>query len=162
MAAKESFQSCHADAQPTPRSDHRTLNERLIISDDALYYLVELFTECLVSAAFDSDPDLVRITEEMDAIEEAHGLKEDDYWRTDEGPPEWRSLDEAWSRRAKEIVASRLRELGHADFADLCQNNPSEFERRGANGQKDLWGDDEGEDYEDPVTFRDVVPPSAY
>jgi len=149
--------------EPGPWIDAaRTLSERLIISDDALYYFVEVFTECLVSVAMSSDADLARIVAEMNAIEHAHGLKEGQYWRTNEGPPEWRSLDKAWERRANEIVGSRIRELGHADIADLFTNNSAEFERRSAKGHADLWGDDEGEDYDDPPAFRDVVPPSFY
>ena len=149
--------------EPGPWIDAaRTLSERLIISDDALYYFVEVFTECLVPVAMNSDADLARIGAEMDAIEHAHGLREGEFWFTEEGPPEWRSLNEAWERRANEVVASRVRELGHADIADLFLNNSAEFKRRSAKGQVDLWGDDDDDDYEDPLPFRDVVPPSVY
>ena len=150
--------------EPGPWIDAaRTLSDRLIIGEDSLYYFVDLFTECLVSAALDSDPDLTRIVAEMTAMERAHGLKEGEYWHTDDAPAEWQSLDEAWERRTSEIVGSRLRELGHADLADLYEKDSAEFERRSAKGQVDLWGDDdEGEDYEDPLAFRGVVPPSIY
>src|SRR4051794_30850309 len=68
--------------EPGPWIDAaRTLSERLIISDDAMYYFVELFTECLVYAAPESDPELARIVREMLAIERAHGLRESEYWR---------------------------------------------------------------------------------
>lgn len=121
----------------------RTLNERLIISDDTLYYFVELFTECLVYEGSRSDSELVRISDEMQQIERAHGLGEDDYWRIDEAPAEWRSLNDAWERRADEIVDSRLRELGHADIADLRRQKPDEFDQRTSKGRIDLFGEDD-------------------
>jgi hypothetical protein len=141
------------DAAPEPGpwiAGARTLNERLIISDDTLYYLVELFSECLVYEGSRSDSELVRIGDEMEKIERDHGLGEDDYWRIDEAPAEWRSLNDAWERRADEIVDSRLRELGHADIADFRRQKPDEFEQRTSKGQIDLWGEDEeavGDDF---------------
>jgi hypothetical protein len=133
-----------ADPKPGPWiAAARTLSERLIISDDTLYYLVEMLTECLVYSGSQSDPELVRIRDGMEAIERAHGLSDDEYWLVNEGPPEWQRLNEAWDRRAEEIVGRCLRELGHADIADLREKNPSEFDARSAKGHADLWGEDE-------------------
>jgi hypothetical protein len=136
-----------ADPKPGPWiAAARTLSERLIISDDTLYYLVEMFTECLVYAGSQSDPELVRISDEIEAIERAHGLNGDEYWRLDEGPPEWQRLNENWDHRADEIVGACLRELGHADIADLREKNRSEFEGRSAKGRTDLWGEVDEDD----------------
>lgn len=133
-----------ADPKPGPWIDAaRTLSERLVISDDTLYYLVEMFTECLVFIGSQSDTEMVRIRGEMEIIERAHGLREDEYWPVSEGPEEWQRLNEAWDRRADEIVVSFLRELGHGDIADLREQKPSEFEARTVKGRTDLWGEDE-------------------
>jgi hypothetical protein len=121
----------------------RTLNERLIISDDTWYYFAEIFTECVLYSQSNRDPSLVQIHSDMVAIEHAHGLGEDEFSRVDEAPPEWRSLNDAWERRANEIVASALREHGHADLADAFERQPREFEKRGEKGRIDLWGEDE-------------------
>jgi hypothetical protein len=121
----------------------RTLSERLIISENAFYYFAELFTECVVLAASDSDPALCRTRDEMEDIERAHGLRDDEYWRPDDAPDDWRALNDAWDRRADEIVVSCLRETANADLADLREQNPREFERRSTQGRIDLWGEDD-------------------
>jgi hypothetical protein len=134
------------DAAPDPEpwlTAARTLNERLIISDDALYYFVELFTECLLYPGANRDPSLVQIHADMVAIERAHGLRENEYWRVDDAPPEWQSLNAAWERRANELVASTLRELGHADIADVAERQPDVFHKRSEKGRIDLWGESE-------------------
>src|SRR3954470_6194375 len=52
-----------ATRSPGPWIDAaRTLSERLIISDDALYYFSEMFSECVVFAAAETDPELQRLS----------------------------------------------------------------------------------------------------
>jgi hypothetical protein len=125
----------------------RTLSERLIISEDSFYFLAEMFMECLLFSASRADLELSRIRDEMDEIERAHGLREDEFWRIDEGPDDWRGLNDAWNARAEEIVVSSLRRLGHADVAALREQHPAEFERRTEKGRTDLWGADDEPQY---------------
>ena len=133
--------------EPSPWIDAaRTLSERLITSDDTFYYFVELFTECVIEAAMSSDAELTRLHAEMAAIERAHGLREDQYWRTNEAPDEWRALSEEWERHAERIVGAFLREHGHADVAALRAESSAEYERRADKGYTDLWGDSEEDD----------------
>ena len=134
------------DATPEPGpwiAAARTLSERLLISEDSFYYLTSLFTDCLVLAASASDPELCRIRAEMDDIEHAHGLGEDEFWYIDEAPADWQQLNDAWNSRADVVVETALRELGHADLAALHEQDPAEFERRSARGRVDLWGEDD-------------------
>ena len=139
-----------ANPDPAPWLDAaRTLSERLIISEDSWYYLAEMFTECLVYRGSSEDPELVRLYAEMEAIERAHGLAEDDHWLISEAPPEWRALEHAWNQRADEIINTYLRESGHADAAALRENDPRDYEGRSAQGRVDLWGRDEDlDDYD--------------
>jgi hypothetical protein len=137
------------DARPEPGpwlNAARTLSERLIISEDTLYYLAEMLTECIVFTASSTDPQLVSIGNEVEAIERAHGLGEDGYWHRDEAPEDWRRLNEDWERRADEIVNACLRETGHADLAALREKNRGDFDGRTAKGRTDLWGEDEDDD----------------
>lgn len=137
------------DAAPQPApwiSAARTLSERLIVSDDTFYYFVELFTECLIAHAASDDTELCRLSEDMIAIERANGLRADQSYTVGQGPSEWESANDAWERRAFAIVASYLREHGHADVATLVAEKPEEFERRAAKGQTDLWGDDDSDE----------------
>jgi hypothetical protein len=122
------------DARPDPGpwiAAARTISERLIISENAFYYFAELFTECLVFAASGSDPELLRLGSEMEEIERAHGLRDDEFWHLDDAPDA--------------IVASHLRELGNADLADLLEHNRREFDRRTGQGRVDLWGEDDAD-----------------
>ncbi|MDB4877379.1 MAG: hypothetical protein JWM41_3825 [Gemmatimonadetes bacterium] len=121
----------------------RSLSERLIISENSLYHLVEIFTECVVFAAAITDAELVRIGSELRDLERAHGLREGETWHVDDAPPEWRALSERWSNRADAVVAARLRELGHPDIAAVLEQSRSEFERRAEQGEIDLWGESE-------------------
>ena len=138
------LQDLDADPNPAPWLDGaRTLWERLIISEDTLYYLVEMFTECLVLRGSSEDADLARLRKEMEAIERARGLREGEYWHLDEAPADWLALDEQWNRRSDEIVNSYLREAHHADLAEMREKKPAELERRLEKGRTDLWGADD-------------------
>src|SRR4051794_26150659 len=56
----------YENPNPAPWLDAaRVLWERLIISEDTLYYFVEIFTESLVNRGSSQDPELVRLYEEM-------------------------------------------------------------------------------------------------
>jgi hypothetical protein len=139
------------DANPEPApwvAGARTLSERLVISEDAFYYLAELFVDCLLPTAAASDAELVRIHTEMQTIERAHGLREDDHWHDDEAPDEWRALDDEWGRRADDIVDAYLREHGNRDVADLRAKKRAEFDQRVEKGRVDVWGADEADDHE--------------
>src|ERR1043165_9883707 len=123
----------------------RTLSERLIISENAFYYFTELFTDNLMFEVSQTDGELCRLRDAMEAIERAHGLREGEYWLTFEGPDEWRVLDDEWNRRADVVVNSVLRELGHGDVADLREGDPAAFQERCAKGRVEIWGEeDEG------------------
>jgi hypothetical protein len=121
----------------------RTLSERLIISEDAFYYFADMFLESIMMHASRSDPELGRLMNEIDAIERAHGLTENEAWHVNEGPPDWRALNDAWDRRADDIMVAALRENGDVDLATLREQNPDEFEARASRGYRDVWGEDE-------------------
>jgi hypothetical protein len=132
------------DPEPGPWiAAARTLSERLIISENAFYHLVGLFTECLIFAASGTDPELQRIRDEILAVQRAHGLRADESFYLDDAPEDWLAVNTKWDRRADAIIAARLRELGHADVATLLETDRDEFTRRAELGEAELWGDDE-------------------
>ncbi len=136
------------DATPVPGpwiSAARTLSERLIISEDTFYYFTDKFTESLIFEAMDTDAEAIALEEQMRAIERAHGLRDGEYWRLDEAPPEWLSLNDSWDARTQAIVAQYLRSTGHADVATMVVEAPDEFEARSSRGFADLWGEEEDE-----------------
>ncbi len=121
----------------------RTLSERLIISENSLYYFAEIFTECMIFSASVADPELGRIRHEMDGIEIAYGLAEGQIWPLEEAPVEWAELNDKWNARANEIVVTTLRRTGHTDLADARENNLRDFDRRVNKGRIELFGADE-------------------
>ena len=138
------------DLEETPESDPapwlsaaRTLSERLIISENSLYYFAEIFTECMVFSASGADPELVRIRAEMDQVEIAYGLAEGQIWPVDQAPVEWATLNDAWNARADAIVVDTLRKTGHSDLADAREKNLRDFDRRMNKGRVELFGEDE-------------------
>ena len=129
----------------------RTLSERLIISENTFYYLASLFAESLIDAAAYSDPELTRLSNELQTIERAYGLKEDEGFLVSDAPPDWSAVNQAWEQRADRIVADYLRASRNADLASMLEAKREELERRSEAGYDELWGledeDEEGEDY---------------
>ena len=123
----------------------RSLEARGVISADAVVYFAEIFLECVTLQATGSDPELLHLHDEMERVERAHGLREDEYWHLDEAPAEWNALNEAWERRDRAIRVATLHGLGHDDIAELLERNPGEFEARCTAGHLDVWGVSEDE-----------------
>lgn len=123
----------------------RTLAAEGVISADAVYYFVEILLECITLQSTSHDGEMLRLEHEMDQLKRAHGLRDDEEWYVNEGPPEWTSLNDAWNERDREIRVSTLRTLGHGDIADLLEHDPAEFRSREASGHFDVWGADDTE-----------------
>lgn len=133
-----------ASADPAPWiAAARTLSERLIISERMLYYFVEIFIESVIFDASKGDEQLAAIRDEMNAIERAHGLAEDESWYIDEAPAEWRELNDAWDCRADAVCVEYLRAHGHADIARVFEARRDEFSDMGNAGRLELLGDDD-------------------
>jgi mutator protein MutT len=63
----------------------------------------------------------------IDAIEREHGLAEDEYWREDEGPPEWRMLNLAWAAYLDSTKIRILESLDeHALAAFIADGEPGD------------------------------------
>ncbi len=117
----------------------RTLRDRGLIDDDTVIYFGELFTECVIAHASQTDRELVRIRAAMDHIEIAHGLSEDESWYVNEAPLEWQALNAEWDRRADAIVTAKLYELGCDDLAALREHGMDDWEERANRGHANLW-----------------------
>jgi hypothetical protein len=136
------------DVVPEPApwiSAARTLSERLIISEDAFYWFVEGFTECLVLQASQTDPELRELRDALEQIERAHGLREGQYWDRDDAPSDWRALSDQWENRVESIVNDALRSFGNADVAEFREKDPMKYQDRVTKGGDELWnrGEDE-------------------
>jgi hypothetical protein len=130
------------DTTPAPGpwiSAAHVLRDRHVINGNTLTYFVEIFLECITFGAASADPELCRIQDEMEAVERTHGLEEDEFWRVDEAPQDWRDLDGAWNRRDHAIRVAFLRELGHTELADGLERDPEGFSDRATLGHSELW-----------------------
>lgn len=122
----------------------RTLAAEGVTTEDAVYYLVEIFLECVVMASMGRDPEMVRIERAMDELRRAHGLSEDEEWLVGDGPPEWGALNDAWNARDDAIRVETLRALGHQDLADALEGDRKGFGEREAAGYFEVWGREYG------------------
>lgn len=118
----------------------RALAAQGLITDDAVYYFVEIFLECITAHAAANDHEMLRLYSEIDRVKLAYGLREDEDWLVSDAPPEWQALNAAWDRRDDEIRVATLRALGHDDIADVLEHSPDDFRLREASGHVDLWG----------------------
>lgn len=121
----------------------RTLATTGVITDDAVYYFVAIFLECLTFEAAGNDAEMLRLYAEMERVKRAHGLAEDEDWFVYEAPAEWQALNAAWDQRDADLRVSALRAMGHDDIAALLERDPEDFRRREASGYYDVWGEDD-------------------
>lgn len=120
----------------------RVLTERLVIGEDAFLYLAEMFLEAWTAHDAAHDPELCRLHDEMDAMERAAGLTEDETWLVHEAPDDWRARNDQWNARSLALTVERLRAWGYAETADLWEQKPNEFDRRTNKGRIEVLGPD--------------------
>jgi hypothetical protein len=81
--------------------------------------------------------ELRRLAKKMQAVEAAHGLTKDEYWRNSDAPPEYRALAKRWERAARAREAEVLRELDAGKIAHaLFNNDPRDFDRLRERGRR--------------------------
>ena len=117
----------------------RTLHGAGTITRDVYWYFVTMFLDDVMDRMHDQDPELLRLSDEMRAIEASHGLDEDDSFFIDEGPADWREANASWERRAGEIVRGYLREHGFNDVADEMEHRREEFDACSSVGWREVW-----------------------
>jgi hypothetical protein len=120
----------------------RELADRLITSDDTFYYLAGLFLDSAFDGVVYVDEELVRLSQAIEDIERAHGLRDDESFVIEDAPEEWTALNRQWDARMDTIHVDMLRAAGQADVAELHQRDRDEFERRAESGYSDFWGED--------------------
>jgi len=85
--------------------------------------------------------------DQMAAIEKANGLSEDEYYTTDDAPPEWIALHKEEMTLHDEAVVKAFREYGASDLADLYQSDRLEFDRLLERGRRNVFGEDIPEEW---------------
>jgi hypothetical protein len=75
------------------------------------------------------DDALRAISEAIDRVRVAHGLKEDEHWQLGEGPAEYEALNEKYDAILEREFVATLREFRLDDLADLKVRDSAKFDR---------------------------------
>jgi hypothetical protein len=121
----------------------RTLYGAGTITREVYSHFVSIFLDGVMDRLHDQDPELVRLSDEMRAIEASHGLDELESFYIDEGPPEWREASAAWDRRARAVELEYLRAHGFGDLAADVENRRDDFDAKSDAGRRVVWPDSE-------------------
>lgn len=92
------------------------------------------------------------ISRAIEAIQEEHGLKPDEFWPHGEGPEEYTCLNSRYDAVLDTKFLEVLREFGLHDLADLKEQTPVEFERLRERGRRSVYHRNEH-----ALAIRDVV-----
>lgn len=122
----------------------RELRALGVITPAQAFFLIANVTEQAMLARVEEDPVFLRIEGRLRAIEREHGLREDEWWRIGEGPPEWDALNEEWERHFDQQWSELLRSCGEPTMAELRATNAAAFSR-GVDHGMDAWWDEPDE-----------------
>lgn len=116
------------------------------VSSQEYVFMVAYAVECIndersMSGSYDEA--LTAINDRIDAIRNEHGLDEDEYFLTDEAPPEYLELVRQCDEIFDQKFAETLREAGATELAELFCSNRSEFYRARERGRRALFHRDE-------------------
>jgi hypothetical protein len=88
----------------------------------------------------DEPPDIREMSDRIQEIERAHGLRGDEYWHIGEGQPEWEEVQRRYSDASDEFHARVMREHGEDALASMYMNRRDEFRRRYEEGRMAIFG----------------------
>ncbi|MGH7711091.1 MAG: hypothetical protein ACREOG_07395 [Gemmatimonadaceae bacterium] len=111
-----------ADVEPWIRAAHE-LRASGIIDDDGLVYFAAMFLECLTQGDAVSDPDLVRIQDNIDALDRQHDANDAEGDVEVDDLPEMQALYAAYDARARVVETMCLRGLGYDALADQIERD---------------------------------------
>lgn len=100
------------------------------LNEDERYFLISYTIDRVLPSRAALSPAFVDVERRMREFREARGLNEDDLFRMADLPPEYRSLEEEWSREADRECARWMRELGERDVAHWLERNREELAAR--------------------------------
>ena len=84
--------------------------------------------------------ELADISKDIRAVEEAHGLKPDEYWERGAGPEEWKELPADFDAELDQVTASLMTEFGEGEMAELFRHDRAEFDYQSKAGQQEARG----------------------
>ena len=127
---------------------YRAVRDSGCLPMEAGFYLVSWQIDAM--ASLDAEVSLCHLDKQLEAIEEAHGLEEDEFWLPGKAPQEYEELLRKYQGAWDRIFASKLEEFGEQEMAELFQADPDEFQRRSKVGQEFFHGPQGPEDADAP------------
>ena len=124
------------------------LEKRSVISREALVYFTDYFLGESLLEDVSADPELQRMGEQRDELEEAIEAEED---LAADHPKRLlhRSVDDAYGARALALTLQRLRNWGFGEMAELMEKKPDEYDRMRAKGRLEVAGAEEPIDWDE-------------
>jgi hypothetical protein len=122
---------------------------------DAGFYLVCWQIDAMASQ--DAEISLCHSDEQMRAIEEAHGLEEDEFWPPGKAPKEYEELRRAYQTTWDGIFTEKLEEFGEHDMARQFRADPDGFHGCSKAGQEFFHGPQEPEESDAPEWLYALV-----
>ena len=125
------------------------------LPEDAGFYLVSWQIDAL--ASLDAEISLCHLDEQMQAIEQAHGLEEGESWPPGKAPPQYEELRRTYDTAWDGIFAEMLAEFGEHDMARQFRADPDEFQRRSKAGQEIFHGPPQPDESDAPEWLYALV-----
>src|SRR5699024_1945774 len=105
----------------------------------AAFYVIEIHENRWLNHQYDEE--LNPISQKMKEIEKENGLKEDEYWPLDEGPDEWRELNNEYNRVLYQKLSKVFKEIGFEDIADLIKKDKAKYDKLYEEGRKNTFNE---------------------
>jgi hypothetical protein len=122
---------------------YQAIRDSGVLPPEAGFYLVSWQIDAITSQL--AEEALRPMDDELAAIQAAHGLGEDEFWRPGEAPEEYEQLrlkyQDAWDK----LFAEQLKAHGEQAMAELFQADPDAFQQRSHLGWRHFHGPDDPE-----------------
>ena len=92
--------------------------DRGALSPEVAHFLIYHLAEWSIQHLTSTHPVLCGLTAQINRIEREHGLAKDDYWRVNEGPPEWQALCDEYATVSEELLMDILLRNGEREVAE--------------------------------------------
>ena len=115
---------------------------------EAGFYLVAWQLDAM--ASMEAETSLAHLDEQMQAIEEKHGLAEGEFWPPGKAPEEYKTLRQQYQDAWDGIFAATLKQHGEQEMARQFRSDPDGFEARSKAGQAFFHGPQDNEDSDAP------------
>lgn len=97
---------------------------------EALYAVshpIIVIAEARIYSRDKTSPALDAVFRKLDAVREKHGLSEDEYWPSGEGPEEFERLNNEYDRMIDEIIVATFGEYGEPELGTMYRHDRQRF-----------------------------------